>query len=73
MTLRAPGTSVSGWHETSGWAMVNFISANSPRAALPDDELGVVVGLGAGDPDRIQAQLFAQPPNVLARHARIVP
>ena len=30
--MRAPGSSVSGWHECSGCAMVNFMSAKSPRA-----------------------------------------
>jgi hypothetical protein len=26
------GSSFSGWHETSGWAIVNRMSAKSPRA-----------------------------------------
>src|ERR671935_1325026 len=31
-TVRAPSSSVSGWHETSGCAIVNFMSAKRPRA-----------------------------------------
>ncbi len=30
--MRAFGSSVSGWHETSGRAIVNRMSAKSPRA-----------------------------------------
>src|SRR2546421_3721978 len=32
MTARAPGSSRWGWQDTSGLAIVNFISAKSPRA-----------------------------------------
>src|ERR671935_903916 len=31
-TVRAPSSSVSGWHETSGCAIVNFMAAKRPRA-----------------------------------------
>ena len=30
--MRAPSKSVSGWQETSGWAIVKRMSAKSPRA-----------------------------------------
>ena len=57
-----------------GCAIVNFISAKRPRARRSRMcALGVVVGLGARDADGVEAELFAQPSNVLARHARIVP
>ena len=49
------------------------LGEQAARAALADRPLRVVVGLGAGDADRVQAQLLAQPANVFARHARIVP
>ena len=40
------------------------------RTALADRLLRVEVRLGTGDADRVQAELFAQPANVFARHAR---
>ena len=30
--MRAPGSSVSGWQDSSGRAIVNFMSAKRPRA-----------------------------------------
>jgi hypothetical protein len=49
------------------------VREQAARTALPDVPLGLLVGLGAGDPDRVQAELLAQAADVLRSHARIVP
>ena len=60
--MRAFGSSVSGWQETSGRAIVNLISAKSPRALRSRDvPLGRLVGLGRSRADDVDAELGRDP------------
>ena len=55
-------SSVSGWHERSGCAIVNFMSGEEPAARRSTDvPLGLRVRLRAGDSDRVKTELVSQP------------
>ena len=58
--MRAPGSSGSGWHETSGRRVVKPIVAKSPRS-LRSRMWRSVSSYGAGrrGADRVEAELLA--------------
>ena len=67
--MRAPSSSVSGWHETSGCAIVKRMSREqAARAALADVPLGLLVRRGRSRPDRVEAELLAEPGQLFCLH-----
>ena len=65
---RAPSSSVSGWHETSGCAIVNRIDPNRPRAAaLADVPLRLDVRRGRRGTDDVEAELVGRAGAALRR------
>ncbi len=57
--MRAPSSSVSGWHETSGRAIVKRMRPEEPALApLADVPLGLLVRLGRRGPDDVEPELL---------------
>ena len=55
----SPSSSSSGWHETSGRAIVKRMSAKRPAlAALADVALGLLVRRGRRGADDVEAELL---------------
>ena len=75
--MRAPSSSSSGWHETSGRAIVKRMSAKSPRARRSRMWRSVsVVRLGGRGADDVEAQLLGEASQFdggESGHARILP
>ena len=70
----APSSRSSGWHETSGRAIVNFISAKRPRArALADVPLGLVIRLGRRRTDDVEPELLGAACELGGGHERFCP
>ena len=69
--MRAPASSVSGWHETSGCAIVKRMSAKRPRvAALADVPLGLLVGGRRRRADDVEPELLGEPLQLGSGHVR---
>ena len=69
--MRAFGSSVSGWHETSGRAIVNRMSAKSPRALRSAMCRSVAsYALGRSRPDDVDAELGCDPLQLRRGHER---
>ena len=70
----SPSSSSSGWHETSGCAIVNFISAKRPRSRRSRMCcLRRVVGLGRRRADDVEPELLGCACELGCRHERILP
>ena len=60
----------SGWQDVSGCAIVKRISGEeAARASLADVPLRLVVGLGRGDADGVEAEVSAARSSSAVRHA----
>ena len=59
--MRAPGRSVSGWHDSCGRAIVNFMSAKRPRARRSRMCRSVsTYGVAARGTDDVEPELRAE-------------
>ena len=67
--MRAPSSSVSGWHETSGLGHGEaHLAEQAARAALADVPLGLLVRRDRSRPDRVEAELLAEPGQLFRLH-----
>ena len=71
--MRAPSSSASGWHDTSGRAIVNRMRPKSPRARRSRMCRSVPAYASARvDADRVEPELVREPLELSRRHRRIV-